>query len=139
MAFQREVHAEHADALFNMNALTAGTEFMEQLDAHVLFLIRQCMASNLIWKHLRVIYSGDPLTCFSCDELLLGSGIAGDSTFKIFEYIRSLRRDRAMTDVMTHCVYSTKHDTPLRALATREPYIYILKEGSHFKKPYLSL
>ena len=56
--FRQDVDAASEDDLFNMNEMTPGTAFMDRLDAHLLFIVRHSMATNLMWKRIRVVYSG---------------------------------------------------------------------------------
>ena len=139
-AFRQSVHAESTGDLFNMNALMPGTPFMERLDAHLLFLIRHNMAYVFEWQELKVIYSGSSVaweTATAKSETDSGSSIAGDASFKIFEEMRCARQEKGATDVLTHGVYTTQHDAPLHALATREPYIYLVKEKRCLQPSYL--
>lgn len=105
-------------ALFDSNAITPGTEFMEVVNRHLRWFIRKKMKEDPVWAGLQVIYSGHD--------------VPGEGEHKIMTYIRDLRADPKYEPNLRHCMYGQDADLIMLALATHEPHFALLREVIHF-------
>jgi 5'-3' exoribonuclease 1 len=50
--------AEGEDGLFDSNCITPGTEFMTRVSKTIQFFIRKKIKEDVLWRNLKVIFSG---------------------------------------------------------------------------------
>ncbi|KAJ1644081.1 exonuclease II Exo2 [Coemansia erecta] len=98
---------------FDSYAITPGTLWMRQVEAHIVEYIEKKRRIDGRWKKLRVVFSG--------------SSDPGEGEQKIMQYLRS----QTHGDKGSHCIWSNDADTVLLSLATHVPGISIVnKHGS---------
>ena len=106
------------DNLFDSNCITPGTEFMEQVGAHLRWFIRKKMKEDPVWSGLEVVFSGHD--------------VPGEGEHKIMQFIRELRARPDYKPNQRHCMYGADADLIMLGLATHEPHFTLLREVVNF-------
>lgn len=98
------------DDWFDSCNISPGTDFMKNLNKHVLCFIKWKMVNDENWRKIQVVFSG--------------SDVPGEGEHKIMTYIRNNRT----SPNTKHCIYGLDADLILLSLITHEPYTIILRE-----------
>lgn len=102
------------ESLFDSNAITPGTEFMETISKHLQWFIRLRVKAHPLWRLLRVIYSGVE--------------VPGEGEHKVMNYIREARTKPDWEPNLRHCFNGADADLIMLSLATHEPFFFIIRE-----------
>ncbi|KAL0215456.1 hypothetical protein P9112_007640 [Eukaryota sp. TZLM1-RC] len=102
------------DDLFDTNAITPGTDFMDRLYQHLYYFLVNKTNSDSDWKSVDVILSG-------CE-------VPGEGEHKIMDYIRRMKAQPNYSHDQRHCIYGLDADLIFLALVTHEPNFTILRE-----------
>lgn len=98
------------DDWFDSCNISPGTNFMRDLNKHIMCFIKWKMVNDENWRKIQVVFSG--------------SDVPGEGEHKIMTYIRNNRNSANLK----HCIYGLDADLILLALITHEPYTIILRE-----------
>ena len=101
---------------FNKNAISPGTEFMEEMGRALESFIAMKQSEDPAWQQLCIVYSGH--------------NVPGEGEHKITDFIRMLkaRKDGTYDPETSHCVYSPDADMILLGLALHEKYVSVIRE-----------
>lgn len=103
--------------LFNSNAITPGTEFMDTLTRHIHRFIKTMMENSIEWQNLEVVYSNEK--------------VSGEGEHKIMKFIRHLNKPTE-----TWCIYGLDADLIMLGILLPIDHVYIFREmeygGYHF-------
>lgn len=123
LAAGKRVPPEHMSS-FDSNKITPGTEFMMEVCKNLRWYIADRMTHNPAWKNINVILSD--------------GSVPGEGEHKIMDYIRRERGQPGYDPNLKHTInsrFTFRHvihgldaDLIMLALATHEPYFYILRE-----------
>jgi 5'-3' exoribonuclease 1 len=104
--------------VFDTNAITPGTEFMDKVGRHLRWFIRKKMKEDPIWSNLEVVFSGHD--------------VPGEGEHKIMQYIREARAQPDYPPNLRHCMYGQDADLIMLGLVTHEPHFTLLREVVNF-------
>ncbi|KAL0222000.1 hypothetical protein RCL1_001854 [Eukaryota sp. TZLM3-RCL] len=112
--------ADSDSFVFDTNAITPGTDFMERLSNHLQYFLINKINSDSNWRNIDVVFSG-------CE-------VPGEGEHKIMDYIRKLKAQPDCPRDLRHCIYGLDADLIFLALVTHEPNFCILREEVKFGK-----
>ena len=104
----------HSAFTFDSNCITPGTEFMSRLSSNIIYYIRRKLNEDLLWRNMRVIFSG--------------SEVPGEGEHKIMLYIRHMKMQSDYDVSLRHCIYGLDADLIMLSLVTHEPNFALLRE-----------
>ena len=99
---------------FDHNAITPGSEFMQQVGEGLRHYCASKVARDEAWRGLAVVLSD--------------ASVPGEGEHKIMEMIRAQRTQPGYDADSVHCVYGLDADLIMLSLATHEPRLYVLRE-----------
>ncbi|KAL0248342.1 hypothetical protein GEMRC1_003578 [Eukaryota sp. GEM-RC1] len=105
---------EIPDTVFDSNAITPGTEFMDNLTEHLKYYFIHKLNTDSRWKSLEIVLSG-------CE-------VPGEGEHKVMDYIRRLKAQPDYTSSTRHCLYGLDADLIFLTLITHEPNFSLLRE-----------
>lgn len=116
---EREARGEIIDQavkkkLWDSNAITPGTPFMDQLAQALRYWVAYKLASDPGWADLQVIISD--------------ATVPGEGEHKLMSFIRSQRLDPSYNPNTRHCIYGLDADLIFLGLATHEPHFRVIRE-----------
>jgi len=114
LAALREAGKAVPQGILDTNAISPGTEFMQDLMERLQNFILHKQATDPLWARLEIVFSGH--------------SVAGEGEHKIMEYLRMMRSRPDYDPTLRHCMYGTDADLILLALVSYEPYFSILRE-----------
>jgi len=100
---------------FDLNALTAGTEFMVELMRRLKSFVQRKISQDNSWAP-KVILSG--------------SDVPGEGDHKILDYLRNCKNSVEWMPNQRHCFYGLDASTVMSVLVIHEPHCYLFKEKS---------
>ncbi|KAK1349966.1 5'-3' exoribonuclease 2 [Hamiltosporidium tvaerminnensis] len=103
--------------IFDSNAITPGTDFMENLENKIKKFIQYKISTDELWKGLTVIYNG--------------SYVPGEGEQKIISFIRSQKKLRKN---FRHTIYSPDADLIFLGLLLHEKNVKILREDVFYQE-----
>ena len=95
-------------------SISPGSPFMTKLNEHLGFFIKRKIKEDLLWRSLKVVYSG--------------GNIPGEGEHKILDFVRDWKESKNFDINETHCFYGNDSDLVVLALATHLPYVMVLRE-----------
>eukprot|EP01022_Parablepharisma_sp_SALTPOND_P012990 TRINITY_DN1698_c0_g1_i3.p1 TRINITY_DN1698_c0_g1~~TRINITY_DN1698_c0_g1_i3.p1 ORF type:complete len:349 (+),score=24.00 TRINITY_DN1698_c0_g1_i3:66-1049(+) len=104
----RRVVQNSKKELFDANAISPGTEFMQKVNKKVDDFISEKMKASPLYSKLRIIFSD--------------SNVPGEGEQKIIQHIR------ASSNSTRHCIFGMDSDLIILALTSHNPLIYILRD-----------
>jgi len=102
------------DKLFDLNAISPGTEFMGQLNEKIDFFLQKKVTEDPFYQRIKIIFSN--------------SNIPGEGEHKIMEFLRHYKHSPEYDPNARHCVYGLDADLIMLALVSHEPHMIILRE-----------
>jgi len=100
--------------IFDINCISPGTEFMNELNHQIKFFIQRKMKEDERWRKLSVIFSG--------------ADVPGESEYKIFEFIRRKCQETSFNPNTTICIFGNDPNLLMLGLVPHLPFICILHE-----------
>eukprot|EP01022_Parablepharisma_sp_SALTPOND_P026522 TRINITY_DN64324_c0_g1_i1.p1 TRINITY_DN64324_c0_g1~~TRINITY_DN64324_c0_g1_i1.p1 ORF type:complete len:1277 (-),score=166.01 TRINITY_DN64324_c0_g1_i1:68-3898(-) len=101
-------------AMFDINSISPGTEFMHNLNEKLLHFVKDKVASDPTYQRMKVILSD--------------SNVPGEGEHKIMEYLRQYKVSSEYDPNIRHCIYGMDADLIMLALVSHEPNIVIIRE-----------
>lgn len=112
--FARALESENEKTVFDSNAITPGTKFMDYLGKYIDFFIREKISKDPTWKNLEVIFSNEK--------------VPGEGEHKLLSYFRKIRNENKDD---SYCVFGMDADLIMLCLATHHTNFYVLRENSY--------
>jgi len=100
--------------LFDLNAISPGTEFMYQLNQKVDFFIKRKVNEDPLYQKIKIIFSN--------------SNVPGEGEHKIMEFLRYYKHSPEYNPNTRHCIYGNDADLIMLALVSHEPNMIIFRE-----------
>ncbi|CAK71646.1 unnamed protein product (macronuclear) [Paramecium tetraurelia] len=113
----KQLDLEQQNHTFKNNQITAGTEFMYELNEQVKFFINRKFKEDEKYANLQVIFSG--------------SDVPGEGEHKILEFMRGIKNQQNFNPDWTHCIYSADADLIMLGLGIHLKYVSIIREQSN--------
>lgn len=111
--FARAVESEHEKTIFDSNAITPGTKFMDYLGRYIDFFIRKKISEKApLWKDIEVIFSNEK--------------VPGEGEHKLLNFYRKYGSQNE-----TYCVFGMDADLIMLCLATNSSKIFVLREEQY--------
>ncbi|CAD8062450.1 unnamed protein product [Paramecium sonneborni] len=110
----KQLDLEQQNKTFKNNQITAGTEFMYELNEQIKFFIHRKFKEDQKYNNLQVIFSG--------------SDVPGEGEHKILEFMRAIKNQKDFNPNWTHCIYSSDADLIMLGLGIHFKYISIIRE-----------
>ncbi|CAD8069108.1 unnamed protein product [Paramecium sonneborni] len=110
----KQLDLEQQNQTFKNNQITAGTEFMYELNEQVKFFIYRKFQEDQKYNNLQVIFSG--------------SDVPGEGEHKILEFMRAIKKQQNFNPNWTHCIYSADADLIMLGLGINLKYVSIIRE-----------
>ncbi|GAA6081560.1 5'-3' exoribonuclease 1 isoform X1, partial [Tachysurus ichikawai] len=107
-----------AEARFDSNCITPGTEFMTRLHKHLKYFVQKKLSTDRLWQGVRVYLSGHETP--------------GEGEHKIMEFIRSEIAKQDHDPNTRHCLYGLDADLIMLGLTSHEPHFSLLREEVRF-------
>lgn len=104
--------------LFDSNCITPGTEFMQNLDRNLKYMIAYKIETERLWHNLDVIYSG--------------YDVPGEGEHKLMEFIREQKRKDQLDPNSYHCIYGLDADLIILSLSLHMANFVLLREQIDF-------
>ena len=102
---------------FSKNAISVGTEFMENLHQELNDFIQYKIENDYVWGKPKVIYSS--------------YHTPGEGEHKIFDFIRAQRKCNTWDESFVNCVYSPDADLFFICLSSHIKYFCIMKDSDN--------
>ncbi|CAD8157271.1 unnamed protein product [Paramecium pentaurelia] len=112
----KQLDLEQQNQTFKNNQITAGTEFMYELNEQVKFFIYRKFKEDEKYANLQVIFSG--------------SDVPGEGEHKILEFMRGIKNQQNFNPNWTHCIYSADADLIMLGLGIHLKYVSIIRESN---------
>lgn len=111
--FARAMESENEKTLFDSNAITPGTKFMDYLGRYIDFYIRKKISEKDVhWKDIEVIFSNEK--------------VPGEGEHKLLNFFRKYGNKNE-----TYCVFGMDADLIMLCLSTNHPNFYVLREEQY--------
>lgn len=104
---------------FDKNAITPGTEFMQDLHENIQKYLEEKQKSDKIWKVFTIQYSG--------------YDVPSEGEHKIIEYIRRSQRSEEYNPNIRHCFYGLDADLIILSIALHEKHMLLVREKVDFR------
>lgn len=107
-----------AEAAFDSNCITPGTEFMAKLTRQLKYFINKKVSEDVDWQGVEVVLSGHE--------------VPGEGEHKIMEYIRMAKAQPNYDPNIRHCLYGLDADLIMLGLLSHDPHFCLLREEVTF-------
>ncbi|OLL25405.1 5'-3' exoribonuclease 1 [Neolecta irregularis DAH-3] len=107
-----------AEAPFDSNCITPGTEFMAKLSNHLRYFINKKITDDASWRDVVIVLSGHETP--------------GEGEHKIMEYIRHAKAQPDYDPNIRHCLYGLDADLIMLGLLSHDPHFSLLREEVTF-------
>ncbi|KAI9807063.1 MAG: hypothetical protein M1825_005780 [Sarcosagium campestre] len=107
-----------AEAAFDSNCITPGTEFMAKLTKQLKYFINKKVSEDVEWQGVEVVLSGHE--------------VPGEGEHKIMEYIRLAKAQSDYDPNVRHCLYGLDADLIMLGLLSHDPHFCLLREEVTF-------
>ncbi|XP_072474295.1 5'-3' exoribonuclease 1 isoform X3 [Notamacropus eugenii] len=107
-----------AEARFDSNCITPGTEFMARLHEHLKYFVNMKISSDKSWQGVTIYLSGHETP--------------GEGEHKIMEFIRSEKGKPDHDPNIRHCLYGLDADLIMLGLTSHESHFSLLREEVRF-------
>jgi len=101
-----------SEQIFDSNAITPGTQFMDSLTHYIDWYIRKKITEDINWKDIEVVFSNEKAP--------------GEGEAKIFHYLRT-----TIPKSESACVHGSDADLIMLALGTHRKNMYILRDDMY--------
>uniref|UniRef100_A0A250Y7V8 5'-3' exoribonuclease 1 n=1 Tax=Castor canadensis TaxID=51338 RepID=A0A250Y7V8_CASCN len=107
-----------AEARFDSNCITPGTEFMARLHEHLKYFVNMKISTDKSWQGVTIYFSGHETP--------------GEGEHKIMEFIRSEKAKPDHDPNTRHCLYGLDADLIMLGLTSHEAHFSLLREEVRF-------
>lgn len=107
-----------AEAPFDSNCITPGTEFMAKLTKQLKYFINKKITEDTDWQGVDIVLSGHE--------------VPGEGEHKIMEYIRLSKAQPDYDPNIRHCLYGLDADLIMLGLLSHDPHFCLLREEVTF-------
>ncbi|KAL9030168.1 MAG: hypothetical protein Q9196_001677 [Gyalolechia fulgens] len=107
-----------AEAPFDSNCITPGTEFMAKLTRQLKYFINKKISEDADWQGVDIVLSGHE--------------VPGEGEHKIMEYIRLAKAQPDYDPNIRHCLYGLDADLIMLGLLSHDPHFCLLREEVTF-------
>ncbi|XP_026644813.1 5'-3' exoribonuclease 1 [Microtus ochrogaster] len=107
-----------AEARFDSNCITPGTEFMARLHEHLKYFVNMKISTDKSWQSVTIYFSGHETP--------------GEGEHKIMEFIRSEKAKPDHDPNTRHCLYGLDADLIMLGLTSHEAHFSLLREEVRF-------
>ncbi|KAI4171680.1 MAG: hypothetical protein LQ343_004073 [Gyalolechia ehrenbergii] len=107
-----------AEAPFDSNCITPGTEFMAKLTKQLKYFINKKISEDADWQGVDIVLSGHE--------------VPGEGEHKIMEYIRLAKAQPDYDPNVRHCLYGLDADLIMLGLLSHDPHFCLLREEVTF-------
>ncbi|XP_055969914.1 5'-3' exoribonuclease 1 [Sorex fumeus] len=107
-----------AEARFDSNCITPGTEFMARLHEHLKYFVNLKISTDKSWQGVTIYFSGHETP--------------GEGEHKIMEFIRSQKAKPDHDPNTRHCLYGLDADLIMLGLTSHEAHFSLLREEVRF-------
>eukprot|EP01022_Parablepharisma_sp_SALTPOND_P027889 TRINITY_DN683_c0_g1_i1.p1 TRINITY_DN683_c0_g1~~TRINITY_DN683_c0_g1_i1.p1 ORF type:complete len:1361 (+),score=161.89 TRINITY_DN683_c0_g1_i1:90-4085(+) len=100
--------------LFDINAISPGTEFMHQLNEKVDFFLQRKINEDPLYQQIKIVFSN--------------ANVPGEGEHKIMEFLRHYKHSPEYDPNTRHCIYGLDADLIMLALLSHEPNMILFRE-----------